>query len=238
MTNRRRATLIVVCALVLVPGKSLLGQETWWSVTVDSTSLGTVSVGADTRWALAPDWSGGAGVLVRLPVFLVARGGGFDTGALEAGSFVEWGPGWGWFLRGRVGTGMSVQSQVLGTLTSWTGSLTLEPGIRVDGGELWLLLRAEASLITVIHPSAASRATFDDRYEDHPSSGPPSTIALPWAARRMLLGVGGEWAPNPTWGLTLAAGVYPPLGPGIGWMDGFSFGEIPFFLAVGSRLRL
>lgn len=208
-----------------------------WALAVDSRALGTLTARGDLRWSGFGPWSWGVEGGISLPVFLVAKGGGWDTASVDLGGWATWAPGEGWFVRGRGTTGVVTQTQVLGTFTSWTASLALEPGYRAGWGELWLVVRPGAALVTRVQPSSAVAATFDDRYTDGPSPPAPSAVALGWSAFRVLVGVGAEFPVTPqfSWGLVL--GSYPPLrSDWLGWGDGFSFGEIPFYVSLGCRL--
>lgn len=239
--NGLRLLGLAVGAFVLAAGSAAAqsGGATSWTVGIDSRAFGTVTTrwdGAGKGWGA---WTWGAGAQLSVPLFLVVRGGGWDTLAGEVDGVAQWQPGTGWFVRGRMGSGLSFQSQVLGTSTSWTGKVSLEPGFDAGWGELWLVVRPEAALVTVFRPSAYTAATFDDRYEDEDSPAIPGSAVLGLPAVRLLGGLGAEFDVAAGVRLGLILGVYPPLRTGwLGWADGFSFGEIPFFSSLGCRFSL
>jgi len=209
------------------------------TIGVDSRAFGTLFTRWDTEGERLNGWNWGAGAQVSVPVFLVAKGGGLDTCALEVEGLAQWDSPAGWFARGRLTTGLSTQTQVLGSLTSWTGGLSLEPGYQDVWGEVWLLVRPQAALVTVVRPSSRATATFDDRYQGGPSGARPRSLVLGMSAVRLPGGIGTRITVTKAMELGFTLGVYLPLrSGGVGWMDGFSFGEIPFFSSFDCRMRL
>lgn len=206
------------------------------TVALDSVAFGTLHLGWELRPSSEPHR--GIGLQLRVPAFLLAKGGGLDTAALEVQGWSDLAAVPGWFVRARLATGVVTQTQVWGTFTSWTGKLGLEPGVRGSWGEAFVSLRPEAALVTWARPSSRTAATFQDRYEDGASSAQPQALLLGVSAARLLVGGGAEVAFLPGFQGTLLLGLYPPLNSEIGWMDGFSFGEIPFFLSIGCRFSL
>lgn len=235
-------TLGPILALLLV-GALPAGALSWGNpsttVALDSRAFGTVDARWDTRWTASGPWTWGVGAQVSLPLVLLVKGGGFDTAALEVEGWGQWDPGSGWFVRGRLATGVTTQTQVLGSVSSWTGAVALEPGYRGAWGEVGILIRPEAAVVTVVKPSSYAAATFEDRYEDGSSGAARDSIALGLASVRVLAGVSTEIAVTQELALGFVLGAYPPLRTDwVGWMDGFSFGEIPFYLSFGCRFRL
>ena len=126
-----------------------------------------------------------------------------------------------------------------GSMLGFGTELRIAPGRYGSRGALALDVGWQATLRTRVRHSAATRATFDERYPD--GVGPAGGIDGPadgWyghTASRWRLGLAGSRAAGERAVLQLAVGaLVAPQRQGV--LLGFDLGQIPFYTEAGVRL--
>jgi len=170
-----------------------------------------------------------------LPVFLAVQDQELDTFEFETTleSFIPFDSNWG--LAASAGLWLNYQDQILGQLTEWGTQIDLMPGVEVSGLWMYALIELRLGLILWYVPSQEAL----DHFPQSPS-GEMMSFAFPSFGMKFGAGMTipllplarGERAVEASQSIDINFGLIPPLYMGLEILDGMSWGEVPFFMAI------
>ena len=235
LNNLSRSSTVLVLLMLFASGAAVSAvPRQSLQVEVTERSFGTLGLDYAIRVAEADglrlDMQSG----FSLPLVAVIRGAGLDSWQWDNWCRLDWRPVPGLYLGGRLGTALSGQEQVMGSLTGLAARFGLRPGIAFPEADIYALADLDLGIALWYRASALARNSFADLPGQDPL---PDVQCFGLPSARLRLGVGASFRlPGGRQAIGVEAGMIPHLNPDIGLMDGMSFGELPFFCRLSLGL--
>lgn len=205
----------------------------------DQRAMGSASLGWSSDGARLVSRPLELGLVVTLPATLALSEGRVDTASLSGFAGLRSHIVGSAFADARLASSVSWQDQKLGRIVAWQLGAIVEPGIKLGAFDAFASLGLELCPLALYSPSDYALACFSERYAND-SGGSAAWRSLLLSEAKLKLGLGTELRLDERGDrLALRAGIVPSLRPDlVSLVDGFSFGELPFYAELGAAIRL